>query len=230
MMVNVFYTYADVPVTEYEKERAQRMIRNNQVLQSLGVTQLASFLNSCSNGKSKRVACEDSDSLYERADDDEANEHGVVDKEKCLKAKVSRGKVQYPHQTGSRCYIAQTNVLEQMKAIMAEPTAEGQDPKTPAEAIAQVLPSSKFLQNVGLEKKAPNKTTATAARVLELEAEVQAERQDATVLRCQLEDLNSKFEEVVAAKEKQQEELDILKKQGEETNALLRRLLCVNRE
>ncbi|KAF8677012.1 hypothetical protein HU200_046468 [Digitaria exilis] len=71
---------ADVPVTEYEKERAQRMMRNNQVLQSLGVTQLASFLNSCSNGKSKRVACEDSDSLYERADDDEANEHGVVDK------------------------------------------------------------------------------------------------------------------------------------------------------
>lgn len=69
-MVNFFYAYADVPVTEYEKERAQRMTRNNQVLQSLGVTELASILKSSSNAKSKRVTREDS----------EDNEYGVVDK------------------------------------------------------------------------------------------------------------------------------------------------------
>jgi len=33
-------------------------------------------------------------------------------KEKCLKAKVSRGKIKYPHKTGSRCYIAQTYVVK----------------------------------------------------------------------------------------------------------------------
>lgn len=33
-------------------------------------------------------------------------------KEKRLKAKVSRGKVKYPHKTGSRCYIAQTYVVK----------------------------------------------------------------------------------------------------------------------
>jgi len=66
-------------LTEYERERAQTMMRNNQVLQSLGVTQLASILNSSSNAKSKGVAREDSGSLYEPAGDEDI-EHGVVDK------------------------------------------------------------------------------------------------------------------------------------------------------
>ena len=39
---------------------------------------------------------------------------------------------------------------------MAEPTQEGQAPKTPVEVVAQVLPSSKFLQNVGLQLAGPN--------------------------------------------------------------------------
>ena len=55
------------------------MMRNNQVLQSLGVTQLASILNSSSNAKSKGVAREDSGSLYEPAGDEDIV-HGVVDK------------------------------------------------------------------------------------------------------------------------------------------------------
>lgn len=50
------------------------------MLQSLGVTQLASILNSSSNAKSKGVAREDSGSLYEPAGDEEDIEHGVVDK------------------------------------------------------------------------------------------------------------------------------------------------------
>jgi len=43
-----------------------------------------------------------------------------------------------------------------MEAIMAEPTQEGQAPKTPVEVVAQVLPSSKYLQNVGLQRAGPN--------------------------------------------------------------------------
>lgn len=53
---------------------------NNRVLQSLGVTQLISILQSSSNAKSKGVAREDSDSLYDLAGDVEDIECGVVDK------------------------------------------------------------------------------------------------------------------------------------------------------
>ncbi|KAG2650195.1 hypothetical protein PVAP13_1NG171600, partial [Panicum virgatum] len=100
---------------------------------------------------------------------------------------------------------------------------EGQDSKTATEAVVEVLPSSKFLQNIELETTAPKKsaTPAVRARVQELEAEVQAEK---------LESLKSKVEESEAVKQKQQEELDSLKKQGEETNSLLRRLLCLSKE
>ena len=59
---------------------------------------------------------------------------------------------------------------------MAEPTQEGQAPKTPVEVVAQVLPSSKYLQNVGLRQAGPNKH-ANNACVHELEVEVQLEKQ-----------------------------------------------------
>jgi hypothetical protein len=36
------------------------------------------------------------------------------------------------------------------KAPVAEPGVEGKESKTPIEAVAQVLASSKFLQNIGL--------------------------------------------------------------------------------
>ncbi|CAL4977111.1 unnamed protein product [Urochloa decumbens] len=129
--------------------------------------------------------------------------------------------------------------IEQMKAIIAEPTEDGQDPKTATEAVLEILPKSKFLRNVGLEAPAPKKsaTTAVHARVQELKAEVQAERQGSAALRCQieyqqnqLEALTSKFEGTEAANQKQQGELETLKKQAEETNSLLRRLLSLNKD
>ncbi|CAN6166218.1 unnamed protein product [Urochloa humidicola] len=129
--------------------------------------------------------------------------------------------------------------IERMEAIVAEPTEEGEEPKTAVDAVLEVLPSSKFLQNVGLETSAPKKnaTTAVHARVHELEAEVEAERQKSATLTSQieyqqnqLEVLTSKIEETEVTKQKQQEEIDILKKQGEETNSLLRRLLRLNNE
>ena len=39
-----------------------------------------------------------------------------------------------------------------MDTMMAQPTPEGEQPKTPAEVVAHVLPSSKFLRNVGLPR------------------------------------------------------------------------------
>ncbi|CAN6328961.1 unnamed protein product [Urochloa humidicola] len=77
--------------------------------------------------------------------------------------------------------------IAQMEAIIGEAAEEGQMQKTPTEAVAEVLPSSSsFLQNVGLEQEAPKrraKSVAAAARVEELEAEVEAERQGSAVLR-----------------------------------------------
>ncbi|CAN6299706.1 unnamed protein product [Urochloa humidicola] len=126
-----------------------------------------------------------------------------------------------------------------MRAIVAEPTEEGQDPKSAINAVAQVLPKSKFLRNVGLEVPGPKKssTTAVHARVYEFEVEIQVEREGAEALRCQIEyqqnhlaALTSKFEESEAAKKKQEEEPEAHKKQGEETNALLRHLLSLNKD
>ncbi|CAO2203339.1 unnamed protein product [Urochloa humidicola] len=66
------------PLTEIERERARTIMKNNQMLQSLGLTALASIVNQ-SSAKSKRVAREDSGSLYE-PEAMEDIEHGVVDK------------------------------------------------------------------------------------------------------------------------------------------------------
>jgi len=124
-----------------------------------------------------------------------------------------------------------------MVAVVADPPEEGQATKTPTEAVAQVLPSTKFLQNVGLEIPALKKSTSASAQVQELQAEIQSERENSAALRekmedqqTKLEDLNLKFQESEAARDNQREEIESLKKQEEETNALLRRLLCLSRE
>uniref|UniRef100_A0A0E0LCM0 Uncharacterized protein n=1 Tax=Oryza punctata TaxID=4537 RepID=A0A0E0LCM0_ORYPU len=69
---------ADVALKENEIERAQTMMRNARVFQSLGINTLASILNQ-STAKSKGTAHEDNDPLYEPSGD-ENSEHGVVDK------------------------------------------------------------------------------------------------------------------------------------------------------
>ncbi|CAN6342066.1 unnamed protein product [Urochloa humidicola] len=134
-------------------------------------------------------------------------------------AKVSRGKVKYPHKTGSRCYIAQTYAVVRLEAIVAEPT-EGKDPKTATEVVLGII---KVVQNVCLETAAPKKsdTSTVRARVQGLEAEVQAEREDSAAQRRQIEyqqnqfeSLKSKFEEFGAHNQKQQE-MGSLEKQGE---------------
>ncbi|CAN6334370.1 unnamed protein product [Urochloa humidicola] len=52
---NFFYAYTDELLTEYERDRAKRIMRNNQMLQNLGIIPaLASILN-VSNAKSKQA-------------------------------------------------------------------------------------------------------------------------------------------------------------------------------
>ncbi|CAO2164462.1 unnamed protein product [Urochloa humidicola] len=63
-----------------------------------------------------------------------------------------------------------------------EPTEEWQDPEIATEAVAEVLTSSKFLQNVdNFSKKSA--TSVVCARVQGLKAEVQAEKETNLVLR-----------------------------------------------
>jgi hypothetical protein len=65
-----------------------------------------------------------------------------------------------------------------METLVAEPGVEGKESKTHTEAVAQVLASSKFLQNIGLvpaTKKSSNGSDPT--RVAELEAELESEKQ-----------------------------------------------------
>ena len=120
-----------------------------------------------------------------------------------------------------------------MESIMAAPAEEGQVSKIPAEAVAQVLPKSKFLQNIGLQLAAPKRSSKAIndARVEELEAEVAAEKQDKEELKDQLEALKKKVEESENERRRQLEETeqlkkaqDQLKKAQDETNAFFRRM------
>ena len=60
-------------ITDIERERAQTIMRNNQVLRSLGIPTLASIVNS-STTKSKGRAREESDPLYEPEDMEETGD------------------------------------------------------------------------------------------------------------------------------------------------------------
>lgn len=124
-----------------------------------------------------------------------------------------------------------------MEAIIADPVQEGQTPKTHIEVVSQVLPKSKFLQNVGLESATSKRSgkAVVAARVEELEAELEAEKQCAADLRDtldgqqdELDSLKKKVDESEEARKQQLEEIENLKKSSEETNALIRRLISLN--
>ncbi|WVZ49130.1 hypothetical protein U9M48_000511 [Paspalum notatum var. saurae] len=119
-----------------------------------------------------------------------------------------------------------------MEAIVAEPAVEGQEPKTPSEAVAQVLSSSKFLQNVGLEPTATkrNGKAIVAARIQDLEDELEAEKLGAAAVRDELEALKKKVSESEEVRSKESQEIENLRKEAQENNILLRRLLSLNKE
>uniref|UniRef100_A0A804R465 Transposase, Ptta/En/Spm, plant n=2 Tax=Zea mays TaxID=4577 RepID=A0A804R465_MAIZE len=120
--------------------------------------------------------------------------------------------------------------IDTMEALVAEPGVEGKESKTPTEAVAQVLSSSKFLYNIGLvpaTKKSCNGGDPT--RVAELEAELESEKQNSLEVRAQLDALKKKVEESEEARAKELEKINDLQKGADETNALLRRLFSLNK-
>jgi len=119
-----------------------------------------------------------------------------------------------------------------MNAIMAAPVEDEQQPNTAIEAVSQVLPSSKFLQNVGLQPALKKRSSrAETLRVQELEAQLE-EKQDKEELRQKLDgqqqEIDNLKKQSEEARQKHLEDVGDLKKQLEENNALLRGLISFN--
>ena len=99
-----------------------------------------------------------------------------------------------------------------MEAIEAEPMQEGQQSMSSIEIVSKVLPkSSTFLQNVGLPTSKPSSRSAVSSQVWELQAQLEAKEQESAQLK----------QEVAS----QAHEIDSLKKEQQETHALLRQLI-----
>ena len=117
-----------------------------------------------------------------------------------------------------------------MEAIVTEPPQGGQVAKTPTQAVAQVLPTSKFLQNIGIEStttKRCAKTAEVAKRVQELESELVAEKEGAAEVRVQMDDLKNQVEERDARK-KVEEETARLKNKISEMHGFFRSFFASN--
>jgi hypothetical protein len=56
-------------LTDYERIRAQSIMRNNRMLQSLGATALKSIMSKITS-KNKTTTCDDPDPLYQPGDDE----------------------------------------------------------------------------------------------------------------------------------------------------------------
>ncbi|TVU12809.1 hypothetical protein EJB05_46469, partial [Eragrostis curvula] len=120
-------------------------------------------------------------------------------------------------------------VIAEMDALMAEPVEVGQEPMSPTAAVAQVLPNSTFLENIGI-LSGSRRRRRLSERAHELEAELEMERGRSTVLEekldCQeevLDELRKQIEEANNDRNKQAEEIDRLKKAQEDMDRFLRR-------
>ncbi|WVZ83930.1 hypothetical protein U9M48_031024, partial [Paspalum notatum var. saurae] len=104
-----------------------------------------------------------------------------------------------------------------MEAIVAETGHEGQEPKSPTEVVSQVLPkSSTFLQNVGIMPANKTRSGGTSSlQVQQLQAQLEAEKQESAGLRQELDTLKTSAQEAEA-------KIDSLQNKEDETNALLR--------
>jgi len=117
-----------------------------------------------------------------------------------------------------------------MEAITAQAPQEGQVAKTLIQAIAQVLPTSKFLQNIGIESAAMKrsaKAAEVAKRVQELESELVTEKDVAAEVRVQMDDLKNQVEERDARK-KVEEETARLKNKISEMHGFFRSFFASN--
>lgn len=111
-----------------------------------------------------------------------------------------------------------------MESAMEQEVLENEEPKSVAAVVAGILtkecPSSRFLQNVGLQstskKKFNRSASALDAHVQELEYRLEKERQAAELMREELVEAKKKSEEADAARAA---EYQLLLKRVEDTDA-----------
>ncbi|KAE8771817.1 hypothetical protein D1007_56267 [Hordeum vulgare] len=114
--------------------------------------------------------------------------------------------------------------IADMESAMEQEVLENEEPKSVAVVVAGILtkecPSSRFLQNVGLQstskKKFNRSASALDAHVQELEYRLEKERQAAELMREELVEAKKKSEEADAARAA---EYQLLLKQVEDTDA-----------
>lgn len=115
-----------------------------------------------------------------------------------------------------------------METMRTQAVASGQAPMPSAEVVSKVLShnssKSTFLKNIGLPTSSA-KTETSTERVLR--QELAAEKQGSAALH-QVDELKKKLEVAEQALTKTQREIEELKKQQEENNMLLRRILHLN--
>lgn len=100
-----------------------------------------------------------------------------------------------------------------------------QQQKTSTEAVSQVLPKSNtFLRNVGIQQPAA-KTNNVSQEMQELQAELEAEKQEAAGLRQEVETLKAQAQESDAKMDKQADEIESLKKTTTDTQNLIRQMI-----
>jgi hypothetical protein len=76
-MCDFYFSCTEAPVTEYERERMETMMRNSRVFRSLGIQEASDILKK-SKAKATDATREDSGSLYQPGDGEDVE--GVFDK------------------------------------------------------------------------------------------------------------------------------------------------------
>ncbi|XP_020404935.1 uncharacterized protein [Zea mays] len=147
-------------------------------------------------------------------------------KEKCTKNQLNRENVRLHQRTGSRCYIAQAHVVDDMEGIMSEPVQDGQEPKSAKETVSQVVKSTTFLRVAGVCSASKSTSRgAISSQVHDLQVELENEKQEKGELRQELDNLKMESE---TSRVKHSEEIEGLKKTSQEMHGLLRQLLSFN--
>ncbi|TVU07128.1 hypothetical protein EJB05_47169, partial [Eragrostis curvula] len=142
---------------------------------------------------------------------------------------VKNAIVSSPHDSFSLIFGC-CDVEAAMEAIMADDEADGNATKTPAEVVVEVLPKTTFLRNVGIQLKGKKTKArdAAAARVEELESELESSKQLAQDMKEQMERMGKQMEESEAARLKQAVDMESLKKASVDTMNLIKGLMQLN--
>ncbi|AQK49962.1 hypothetical protein ZEAMMB73_Zm00001d049266 [Zea mays] len=162
--------------------------------------------------------------------------------EKSIKNKANRGNVQLHQRTRARSYIAHRYSLEQMVAEKERELEEGEAQKSPskivADSLSQISRSSTFLPNIGVpttSKTGRSTSLAAQARMqAQFEEKLQAEREEAArkqeELQAQLQAQQAALEENQSLLRQTQEEVKGMHTKFDETNALLRAVLKLQKD